>query len=71
MNNGTAIAWNDVNHFDRRFASVPVQKLEGEVIRRIDMNPVVLHVNSVDETKDALTSTYILRAALGVWGINN
>ena len=45
MNKGTAIAWNDVNRLDCRFPSVSMQELEREVIRRIDMNPVVLHVN--------------------------
>ena len=45
MNKGTAIAWNDVNRPDGRFPSVSIQELEREVIRRIDMNPVVLHVN--------------------------
>ena len=45
MNNGTAIARNDVNCFDSRFAPVSVQKPERDVTRRIDMNPVVLHVN--------------------------
>ena len=41
MNNGTAIARNDVNCFDSRFAPVSVQKPERDVTRRIDMNPVV------------------------------
>ncbi|SFJ07286.1 hypothetical protein SAMN05428978_10966 [Nitrosomonas sp. Nm34] len=45
MHNGTAIARNDVNCFDSRFAPVSVQKLESDVTRGIDMNPVVLHVN--------------------------